>query len=104
MLGVWTSPHSIVPLALDAIQESNLNPLALVCSCNVGLERRGPSNAGRKFSASSNQGQSVVCNSFFKLHRVVFPAKSQAEQAKSGISQCQASSLLKPRTPARASA
>lgn len=66
MLGVWTSPHSVVPLALDPIQESNLNPFALVCSFNVKLERRGPSNTGRKFIVSSNQGQPVVCNKFLQ--------------------------------------
>lgn len=75
MLGVWTSPHSIVLLALDPIQESNLNPLALVCSFNVGLERRGPSNAGRKFIVSSNQGQSVVCNKFLQAAQSGFPSQ-----------------------------
>lgn len=46
----------------------------------------------------------LFVTSFSKLHREIFPAKSQAEQAKLGTSQCQASSFLKPRTPARASA
>lgn len=67
-LGPSTS-HSIIPLSLDPIQESNLNPLALVWNFNLGRAKRELSNAGQ-FIVSPKEGPSDVCNEFLQVAQV----------------------------------